>query len=68
MDETGLGESTYVILPGNMLQRNRVDVLVEDQSKGDGEVEHVETLSTESIRKNLNSVGHNERSEGETIE
>ena len=47
---------TYVVLPGKFAQCNRVDVLVEDKRQGDGKVEHVETLGTELVRQDLDSV------------
>lgn len=47
-----------------MCEGNRVNVLVEDKGKGDGEVENVEALGTESKRKNFYCVCHNDGSEG----
>ena len=47
---------TNVVFPGKFAQCNRVDVLVEDKRQGDGEVEHVETLGTELVRQDLDSV------------
>ena len=55
-----------VVLPGDVVERDRVDVLVEDEGEGDGEVEDVETLGTERVGQDLNSVGNNERGEGQT--
>ena len=49
-----------------MLERNWVDVLVEDEGQRDDEVEHVETLGTETVRENLDSVHDNEWGEGKT--
>lgn len=44
-------EDTYVVLPGNGTQGDRVDVLVEDNRQRDGEVEDVETLCTKLVRQ-----------------
>ena len=49
-----------------MLESNWVDVLVEDEGQRDDEVEHVETLGTETVRENLDSVHDNEWREGKT--
>ncbi len=38
---------TYVVLPLNMAESDGVDVLVEDEREGDGEVEDVEALGAE---------------------
>ena len=57
---------THVVLPGDRLERNGVDVLVEDERDGDREVEHVEALGTERVGENLDGVRDDEWGEGET--
>lgn len=37
-------EATYVVLPADAVERDRIDVLVKDECDGDGEVEYVEAL------------------------
>lgn len=50
-----------------MVERNRVDVLVEDKGDGDREVENIEPFRTESVRQNLDGVGHDKRGEREAV-
>lgn len=56
-----------VVLPAELLERDGVDILVEDEGEGDGEVEDVETLGTEAVRKDLDGVGDDERSERKAV-
>ena len=56
---------THVVLPADGVQCNRVNVLVEDEGKGDGEVEDDETLGTDVEGENLDGVGHNQGGEGQ---
>ena len=58
---------TYVVLPADVLERNRVDVLVENEGDRDGQVEDVEALRTERVREDLKRVRDNERREGKAI-
>ena len=60
-------DNTHVVLPGDLAEGDGVDVLVEDDGEGDGEVEDVETLGTKRVGQDLNGVGDNERSEGNTV-
>ena len=46
----------YVVLPGDGIEGYWVDVLVEDEGHRDNEVENVETLGTELVRQDLDSV------------
>lgn len=62
------GKIAYVVLPLKFVEGNRVNVLVEDEREGDGEVEHVETLGTESEGQDLDSVRDDERRESKTME
>jgi len=48
--------ATHVVLPSEGCQRDRVDILVEDDGHGDCQVEQVETLRTNWVWQNLNSV------------
>ena len=56
---------THVVLPSDVLERDGVDVLVEDERDGDREVEHVEALRTERVRQDLERVRNDERRERE---
>jgi len=56
-----------IVFPCNSIKSNRVDVLVEDERKGNGEVEDGEALGAELVWQNLDSVGHDERGEGEIV-
>ena len=47
---------THVVLPAQVLKRDRVDILVEDEREGNCEVENVEALCTDMIWQNLDSV------------
>lgn len=58
--------NTHVVLPAQVRQCDRVDVLVEDESKGDCEVEDREALGTDGVGKNFNGVGDDEGSESNT--
>lgn len=60
-------QETYVVLPGNVVERNRVDVLVEDERARDDKVENIETLGTEVEGQNFDRVCNNERSECKTV-
>lgn len=62
----GKEERTHVVLPTNVAECDRVDILVEDERKRDGEVEDVETLGTEMERQNLDGIGNDQRSERKT--
>jgi hypothetical protein len=42
---------------------NRVDILIEDQRKQEGEIEDHEAFSTQVVGKNLNSVRNDMRRE-----
>lgn len=46
-----------VILPANGVEGNRVDVLVEEEGRGDAEVQPGETLGTETVGENFGGVG-----------
>lgn len=57
-----------VVLPGDVAESDRVDVLVEDEGERDDEVEDVETLGTEAVGKDLDGVGNDEGGERKTRE
>jgi hypothetical protein len=56
----GINE-TYVVLPAELAERDRVGILVEDEGQRDGEVEDVEALGAECVRQDLDRVGNDER-------
>ena len=49
-----------------MVERNGVDVLVEDEGEGNDEVEDVEALRTQAVRENFDGVGDDEWCESKT--
>ena len=51
---------TYVVFPADVVERDRVDILVEDERDGDGEVEHIEALRTDGEGQDLHGVRHDE--------
>lgn len=63
----GSGAGTHVVLPADVLQRDRVHVLVEDERDGDREVEHVEALGAQRERQDLDRVRHDERRERQAV-
>ncbi len=58
---------TYIVLPCNISESNWVNVLIEDERAGDGEVEDVEAFGTEMEGQNLDSVRDDERRECKTV-
>ena len=54
----GEQEETHVVLPADSAKGNGVDVLVEDESEGDGKIEYSVALGTERVGENLESVRH----------
>ena len=58
---------THVVLPAELGEGDRVDVLVENEGDRDGQVEDVEALRTERVREDLKRVRDNERREGKAI-
>ena len=62
------GEETYVVLPGNVLEGNWVDVLVEDEGHRDREVEDVEPLCADGEGQNLDGVRDDEWGERNTAD
>ncbi len=65
ISQRGSYDGAYVVFPGDGIEGDRVDILVEDEGKGDGEVENRESFGTERVRQDLDSVGDDERGEGE---
>jgi len=57
-----------VVLPADVRKGDGVDILVEDEGQGDGEVEDVEALGTDVVGQNLDGVGDDERREGNVVE
>ena len=55
-----------VVLPLEAAERDRVDVLVEDDRDRDGEVEDVEALGTQAVGQDLDGVGDDEGRESKT--
>lgn len=53
----------YVVLPRDLLERNGVDILVENQREGNDEVEDVEALRAQRVRQDLDRVGDDQRRE-----
>jgi len=51
---------TYVVLPTDLAKSDRVDILVEDEGKGDEKAEDGVTLGAEGVGENLESVGDNQ--------
>ena len=45
-----------VVLPPNVPQSDRVDVLVEDDRNGDDKVEHVEPFGTKAVWQDLDGI------------
>jgi hypothetical protein len=64
----GSSKVTHIVLPRNVVKRNRVDVLVEDERERDGEVEDVEALGTNGERQDLDGVRDDERSKRKAVE
>lgn len=58
---------TYVVLPANGIECDRVNILVEDQRHGDREVEDVETLCTDREWQDLDGVRNDEWGERKTV-
>jgi hypothetical protein len=58
---------TYVVFPAERVERDRVDVLVEDEREGDDKVEDGEALGAELVGEDFERVGNDERGEGETV-
>jgi len=57
-----------IILPPNMRQSDRINVLIKDQTERDRKVEYVETFGTDSVGQDLNGVGDDERRESNVVE
>lgn len=62
----GSCKGTYVVLPADIVEGDRIDVLVKDEGDGDGEVEHVETLRADGEGQDFNGIRHDERGECQT--
>jgi len=56
-----------VVLPGDVIKSNGVDVLVENEGEGNGEVEDSETLCTYGEGQDLHGIGDDEGSEREIV-
>jgi len=57
-----------IVLPTDLSQGNGVNVLIEDQTERNDKVETVESLGTDMVGENFDSVGNDERSEGDIVE
>lgn len=56
-----------VVFPCDMFECDGVDVLVEDEGKGNDEVEDVETLGTDGERQDFDGVGNDEGRESNIV-
>lgn len=55
-----------IVLPANIVKGDGIDVLVEDERKGDGEVEDGEALGTNGEGQDLNGIGDDKGRESYT--
>lgn len=62
------GHVQEVILPAQPLERNGVDVLVEDEGQADGETHDGESLGADGERQNLDGVGDQQGGIGDIVE
>lgn len=56
-----------IVLPAQIIEGDGVNVLVEDEGKGDGEVEDAQTFCTEAVGQDFDCVSDDERAEGQTV-
>ena len=56
-----------IVLPSDVLEGDRVDVLVEDEGERDREVEDVEALRAQRVRQDLNRIRDDEGTERDSV-
>lgn len=59
--------NTYIVPPANLLKGDRIDVLVKNEGEVDENAKDGETLGTDGVGENLESIGYNQGCEGDVV-
>jgi hypothetical protein len=61
------GEDAHVVFPADPLKSDGVDILIEDDSNGDGETKDAEALGADGEGENLEGVRQNQGPKGKVV-